>query len=486
MVFPVDDATKQAIQFFNSKPVPGLGKTGVYYDEESDRMFLNLFLASPLQSKKPFKLNGDYIPNWIHRFKDKPITLFKFNDHFEHPLIQGASKQINEKFQETKAVGRVLSPFDKPSDNKGTWRGVGEVLVAKVKEFLKSLDTDEVPIFNSPQFAYTEENDYDIRDPDPMHVTLTDDPAWPPEISMIKGVCEGPQDACMSKLRNASASHCEAGDTCYFCFVDALRELIDNSNSSLKIQNASSTQTKMSDQVNATKDSENKDTQNQNQNNTQDNLQNQAKDALQKVKDDFNSKVTNPEKADPKGTFDKAYDKNPNQNETPTVDPKVEALEKELAALKLKDRKSEIAKRIPLAMVTDVKSGGVSEKLLGEVVDYWVNTPKTPEEIGEFLGKQMEQIELVHNSVPKTAKASNQDNFNNQFTDEDIAAKMAGPKFDAPDVDNAANNEKIANASAGQGGIGNAWFMELSDMLVSPVSAKAKEGKGSPRRLIDL
>jgi hypothetical protein len=486
MVFPVDDPIKRAIQFFKSKPVP-TGKTGIYYDEDSDRMFINVFLASPLQSKKPFKLNGDYIPNWISKFAEKPITLFKFNDHFEHPLIEGAAKEINEKFQETKAIGRVRVPFDKPSDDKGTWRGVGEILVGKVKEFLKSLNTDEVPVFSSPQFSYTEENDYDIRDPDPMHVTLTDDPAWPQEISVIKGVCEGPQEGCMVQLQNASASHCEAGDKCYFCFVDALRELIDNGNSSLKIQNASTTQTKMSDQVNATKDSESKDTQNNNQN-TEDNLQNKAKDALQKVQDDFNSKVTNPEKADPKGTFDKAYgnDKNQTQNNTPTVDPKVEALEKELAALKLKDRKSEIAKRIPLAMVTDVKSGGVSEKLLTEVVDYWVNVDKTPEEIGEFLGKQMNQLEMVHNSIPKTAKASNQDNFNNQFTDEDIAAKMAGPKFDAPDVDNAANNEKIVNASAGQGGIGNDWFLDLGNMLVSPVSAKAKEGKGAPRRLIDL
>jgi hypothetical protein len=481
MVYPVDDPIKRAIQFFQGKPTPKQG-TGLYFDKESDRMFINVFLASPLQSKKPFKLNGDYIPEWISKFADKPITLFKFNDHFEHPLIAGASKSINEKFQETKAIGRVRLPFDKPSDDKGTWRGIGEILVGKVKEFLKSLDTDEVPVFSSPQFSYTEENDYDIRDPDPMHVTLTDDPAWPQEISVIKGVCEGDEGACMMQLQNASASHCEAGDKCYFCFVDALRELIDNSNSSLKIINASTNQ-KMSDQVNATKDSE-KDTQNQD---TQSKIDTQAKDALNKVKEDFNKKVTTPEKADPQGTFDKAYDKKENNNQTPTVDPKVEALEKELAALKLKDRKSEIAKRIPLAMVTDVKSGGVSEKLLTEVVDYWVNVDKTPEEIGEFLGKQMNQIEMVHSSVQKTAKASNSDSFNGKgFTDEDIAAKMAGPKFDAPDVDNAAKNEKIANASAGQGGIGNDWFLDFGNMLVSPVSAKAKEGKGAPRRLIDL
>jgi hypothetical protein len=101
-----------------------------------------------------------------------------------------------------------------------------------------------------------------------------------------------------------------------------------------------------------------------------------------------------------------------------------------------------------------------------------------PEEIGEFYDKQMKQIELT---IPqnKAAKASNSDSF----TDADIAAKLSGSndtQFDAPDVDNSTENEKIANASKGRG---DDWFMDFSGMLVSNVSKN--EGKGASRRMID-
>ena len=124
-------------------------------------------------------------------------------------------------------------------------------------------------------------------------------------------------------------------------------------------------------------------------------------------------------------------------------------------------------------MVVDVKSGGVNEKLLNEVVEYWVKTPLKPDEIGEFYKKQMEQLATV--SAPKVGKASNSESF----TDADIASKMAGEtQFDAPDVDNS-KDEKIANASADKNFFN---YLDFASMLVTNPSNVT--GKGSPRRLL--
>ena len=84
----------------------------------------------------------------------------------------------------------------------------------------------------------------------------------------------------------------------------------------------------------------------------------------------------------------------------------------------------------------------------------------------------MQTIEVMNPSKPRVGKASNQESF----TNEDIAARIT--KFDAPDVDNAKNNEeKIANASAGFD------YLEFAGMLVSNVS-KSK-GDGAARSMID-
>src|SRR4029078_8816622 len=163
MGFAPSESLKRAIKYFieQGKVDVPIDKMPMYYDKDSGRLFVNVFLASHIQSKNKFKFNREGLYNWIRDFAKKPIVLFKDKDHFEHPLIAGASREVNDRFQATKKVGEIIAPFDKPDDT-GTWRGIGEITIDKVKEFLRSLDTDEVPMFSSPQVAYNGP-DFDIK-----------------------------------------------------------------------------------------------------------------------------------------------------------------------------------------------------------------------------------------------------------------------------------------------------------------------------------
>jgi hypothetical protein len=435
------------------------------------------------------------MPNWVPKFEGNPIVMFKKGEHYDHPTILGASKSINRQYQETKSVGEVRHVFPKP-DQKKSWRGVGEILVSKVKEFLRSLDTDQVPMFSSPSVAYTGD-DYDIRDGDPMHVALTDDPAFPPEISRITGICEGDESSCLAKLANAKKQNYEAGNDDYVCFAEGMKELVlnnsvmlnKNNNTSLKISNSSKHLSNMENTNSETQTEGQKDQGTQTQTKSpaeisKEIIESQAKDALNKMINEQKQRTANPEKADPKGTFDKAYGINkeesqgePKKEEAITKED-LDEVKKQLAEQKAINRRNEIAKIIPLRMVTDVKSGGVSESLLTEVVDYWMKTPLEPKDIGEFYAKQESQIEVL-NPTPKSAKAS--------FTNQDIASKLANgstTQFDAPDADNSKENqnEKYANAAYDND---PAWALHFARMLVTPVSEKAQQGKGAPRRMID-
>ena len=501
MVLHPDEAVKRAIKFFTThKTSPD--KMGIYADPQSNRTFVNVFLASHIQSKKPFKFNKEYMPNWIPRFAHKPIVLFKWQNPdtgvstFEHPIIMGASKAVNEVIQEKKAVGEVLYPFPEP-DEAGTYRGVGEV-IPKVGAFLKELNTEEVPVFSSPQVAYAGP-DYDIKDCDPMHVCLTDDPAFPKEISVIKGVCEGDATSCMTQLQNASAHNFEAGSNSYLCFVDALKEVIVNSgklqkdNTYLKIQNANSNSdmpdsTTSGDNVSIDTDiSGSKDGNSPAMDTIIKRIETQANDALgrmfkewekttgQKATADKTEKASETEKPEDKGK--PAADK-PAAEESEEV----KALKQKVQNFELDNRRKAIAEKIPLQMVLDPKTNTVKDSLLKEFVDYWMDTNKTPEQIGELYGKQMAQLATVTNA-PKTAKASA---GNGDFTEEDIANAMTqndGPQFDFPDVDgdSAADKQKIANATAGD----NAWFLGFADVMVTPIRTPQKEHIGSPRRTLD-
>lgn len=453
---------------------------GIFSDSETGRMFVNLFLASHIQSRKPFRFNEQAMPNWVPKFQGKPIVLFKVGEHFEHPVIASASKEHNMQFQQTKAVGQVLYPFEKRQGI--AWRGIGEITIDKVKAFLKSLNTQQVPMFSSPQVAYTDP-DYDIKDADPMHVALTDDPAFPPDISMITGVCEGDQTACMQKLASASAHNYQAGNDCFVCFADAMRDIVFNNavaadvnnDSSLKISNFSNNLKMPDNNDNAGNNAAATQEQQQEKKSpaeiTQELIESKAKDAVNRMTAEIKARTETPQTADPVATMKKATEGvELIAAEGIKEDPKLTAALKELDALKLKDRKSEISKVIPLQMVTDHKSGGINNKLLSEYVEYWLNTKLEPAEIAKFYDKQMETIEVMNpTSKNRTAKASNQDTF----TNEDIAKEIT--KFDAPDVD----NSKIANASAGNG------FdpLEFAGMLVSNVSTK--KGEGSARSMMD-
>jgi hypothetical protein len=485
MVNQPDPALLRAIKFFEHKGAIPNNKMGLYSDS-SGRMFVNLFVASPVQSKNKFKFNGDYMPNWMPAFIERPITLHKIGDHFDHPTIANAARHVNEAFQETKAVGRIKHLFE--PDQKMTWRGIGEILVSKVKQFLKSLDTDEVPMFSSPSVAYTGD-DYDIREGIPMHVTLTDDPAFPPEISRITGVCEGDESACMAKLAQATRNNYEAGSTCKVCFTDAMRDLVlncavnQNNNTSLKMFNASiqnedmpneNSQNDASGQAGESKSPAQLSTEL---------IQKEAKDAVTKALADHTNRINN-EKPDPVQTFKKAYGlENEDNKEDKTDNIKkdevaskedLEKVKKELAEQKAINRRNAIAKIIPLRMVTDVKAGGVSESLLSEVVDYWMKTPLEPKDISEFYAKQESQIEVM-TPTQKVAKAS--------VSNDSIASQISNqePQFDAPDA-NASDNkdDKYANATVNGD---PAWFLDFSGMLVTNPSKNT--GKGAPRRLID-
>lgn len=503
MVLHPDEAVKRAIKFFTThKTSPD--KMGIYNDDASRRTFVNVFLASHVQSKKDFKFNKDYMQNWIPRFAHKPIVLFKWTNpvtqktSFEHPVIIGASKGFNEALQETKAVGEVLAPFPEP-DEAGTYRGVGEITIPKVAKFLKELNTEEVPVYNSPQVAYTGD-DYDIKDCDPMHVLLTDNPAFPAEISMIKGVCEGDQSECMTKLQTATANRFEAGSDGYACFVDSLKEIIINSgklqndNTYLKIQNANSD----SDMPDSTTAGENvtidTDISGSKDGNTPamdkiiSKITTQANDALGRMFKEW-EKTTGQKAIADKTSASQETEKKPDGEDKPAADKpaaeeseEVKALKEKVQGYETNERRKAIADKIPLQMVLDLKTQTVKESLLNEFVDFWMNSGKTPDEIGKIYEKQMAQLSTITNAPPKTAKASAGDG---NFTEEDIANAMSerdGPQFDFPDADSStADQTKIANATANN----SHWFLDFADTMVTPVRTQQKENVGSPRRMLD-
>lgn len=484
MVYEADPALKRAIKFFKEQTVvQNQDGTPVYYDKSSDRFFANIFIASALPSKNNFTLNGPYMKDWINGFQERPIVLFKKGDHYAHPTLAEASKEVDEQFQQSKKVGLVKHIFE--PDENFTFRGVGEIVISKVKDFLKALKTEIVPMFTSPSMSYYG-NDHDIRKATPRHVALTDDPAFPPEISRITGICEGPEAPCLTKL--AEAKNAGAGEKEFVCFGDAIEDLVLNAaadNTSLKIIDFKSN---LSDMVDKSKDSEAgseqiTETEDKNKKTpaeiTEEIIKTKAKEAFDKMIEDHKAKLQSNEKADPKATFDKAAG-NEKKNEdtgsnTENIDYKtqLDEVNKKLAAQELINRKNEIAKRIPIAMVTDVKSGGVNEKLLEEVVNYWVDVKdKTPEQIGEFLEKQTLQVEAVNSAkIPKKAEGSNE----KSLSDNELAEQMS-TRFDAPDADS--NREKHAEAAAKEA----AWQYELAGMLVSNVSKEV--GKGAPRRIL--
>jgi hypothetical protein len=524
-----DEAAKRALKFFVDNPPGQKEKTGLYFDPLSNRMFVNLFLISDSNHKKPWKVNGDYIRDWIPTARNSPIVIFKKdNGHFDHPLIKNATIEENSAFQETKSVGRTIREFLDPHI-KGAWRGLGEILVPKVKQFLKELNTKEVPIYTSPQIHYpSSEDDYNIRKAVYMHSALTDMPSFPPEVSNIRAVCEGGDAlACYHKIANATLNNLEAGESQKYCFVDAMREILTKNNTYLKIDSATSESVKkMSDQKYAS--GSDTDQSNPPTNTNKDNsavkgqvIDLKTAEQLTKkfVEDAFNRNQQQlNEKADPLKTFKKAYgikgsesedqdedekDKD-NNNNKPTGDEgkasqkldditakRIADLEATNKALAHKERIAAIKDVIPLQLVLDPKTNSIDTTLLKEQVELWDKSQLAPEDIAKHYQREMKRMEiLVQTSARRTAKASISDDELADFIQERQA-----PKFDAPntkignasaDEDEDDNNEVIKNASAsGSNNLSPTWFLDFANTVVTPVTPGKTEQVGASRRMID-
>src|SRR4249920_258432 len=440
-----DEAAKRALKFFVDNPPGQKERTGLYFDPLSNRMFVNLFLISDSNHKKPWKVDGDYIKDWIPTARNSPIVIFKKdNGHFDHPLIKNASIQENSAFQETKSVGRTIREFLDPHI-KGAWRGLGEILVPKVKQFLKELNTKEVPIYTSPQIHYpSSEDDYNIRKAIYMHSALTDMPSFPPEVSNIRAVCEGDALACYHKIANATLNNLEAGESQKYCFVDAMREILTKNNTYLKIDSATSESVKkMSDQKYASgsdTDQSNPPTNSNKDNSAVKVIDLQTAEQLTKkfVEDAFNRNQQQlNEKADPLKTFKKAYgikgegegepepadnaENNKDENgEKGNEDAKqgkqsldaatakrIADLEATNRALAHKERIAAIKDVIPLQLVLDYKTQAVDPALLKEQIELWDKSSLAPEEIAKHYQREMKRMEiLVQTSARRTAKAS--------------------------------------------------------------------------------
>jgi hypothetical protein len=532
--FEQDEAAKRALKFFVENPPSQKEKTGLYYDALSNRMFVNLFLISDTNHKKPWKVNGDYIPDWIPTARETPIVLFKKdNGHFDHPLIKNASIDANSLFQESKAVGRCRREFPDPF-NPGSWRGLGEITISKVKQFLKELNIKEVPIYSSPQIHYpATEDDYDIKKAVYMHSALTDMPSFPPEVSRIRAVCEGDAVSCYQKIANASVQRFEAGESGHHCFVDAIKEILYKAkakgNTYLKIEKGEKQSVKeMSDQKYATgsDESNNNNSTNQNQQGKPDNSAVKVVDletakTLTKdfVEEAFNrrQKQLN-EAADPVGTFNKSYgidsnnnnknkkgseqepdETNENDNEKPDenpsqkLDPKTQAVIDKLVSankeLQHKERIAAIKDVIPLELVLDHKTNSIDPALLKEQIELMDKSSLSIEEIAKHYKGQMKRLEiLVQTNTRRTAKAS--------MSNDELASYVQERqvKFDAPNkIGNASttgtgddDEEVIKNASlGGNNNLNPLWYLEFADAVVTPVTNKEDpKVMGSPRRMI--
>jgi hypothetical protein len=528
-----DEAAKRALKFFVDNPLSEKEKTGLYFDPLSNRMFVNLFLISDSNHKKPWKVNGDYIANWIPTARNSPIVLFKKDSgHFDHPLIKNASIEDNSAFQETKSVGRTIREFLDPRV-KGAWRGLGEILVPKVKQFLKELNTKEVPIYTSPQIHYSaSEDDYNITKAVYMHSALTDMPSFPPEVSNIRAVCEGDALACYHKIANATINQLEAGESQKYCYVDAMREILNKSknNTYLKIDSATSQSVKkMSDQKYAT----GSDTDQSTATNTNTNKDNsavkvidlQTAEQLTKkfVEDAFNRNQQQlNEKADPVKTFEKAYgikkkgsdepepddddqgDRDKDERRRKEEDPGAQAkgkldnitakriadLEAQNEALAHKERIAAIKDVIPLQLVLDPKTNTIDPAILKEQIELWDKSKLSPEDIAKHYAKEMKRMEiLVQTSARRTAKASISEDELADFIQE-----REGTKFQAPNnkignasaTDEDEDNEVIKNASAsGANNLSQLWYLDFANAVVTPVTNRKTEETGAPRRMID-
>lgn len=253
-------------EYFKNTPYGAKNKDNILVTHDN-RVFIRTMIAMPGVNRHGWGMDEQFIPYNIGTIKGIPLTFALQKDRtssagtqitFPHPTINNAPHRINEGFQEAYIIGKYLGHEDKPDANK-VWHGLAEVTNEKAKEYYGNLYTTEqegtFPVTVSPQVLHynnEENNRQALKRWWFQHVTITDDPAYPPEFARISSACIGTEDKCIPEIKKAGPDmilnehqapvyHVVDASNCPICVKDALVELSTkvNENSSLMTKSAS-------------------------------------------------------------------------------------------------------------------------------------------------------------------------------------------------------------------------------------------------------
>jgi hypothetical protein len=530
-------------------------KAGLYYQKSTNRLFLNLFVLNPrVSNSKGWRVieeSPDY-DNSLNTVIGAPITLWRHpaTNDFDHPqlLRSDASNEENLAYIQSQGVGIALTKYLQKEN--GDVRTLAEFTEPNVKAKLinwletgKIPDPNDLPLFTSPELAHFDPRDA-IKKFWITHIALVSNPAFPREVSIIKGApCAGDQVSCGAKLAAASADRIATTTECKGTQVEDL--LIRSYHISKSA--ASNTIYLMSLNDQQSKGTPQGGTNNSAIANFQQSLDNARKvgsmtysEAMAAVNRQFNDSQqsipaagtvniftgqANPNplgninteaaaksegqapqsQEPPKQPETKADSNNSQENNRqapdvnkkdsdkqtaaspPAADPEKEAMKATIKRFEDKEKKDEIAKRIPVAAFLNAE-GQFDEKKANSLVEFWFSSNKKLEDIEQYYKDNppapvaMKVAAAQVASSPSKAKASASPDYGTEMYKYDMneLGEDASEKIDEdPDA-----QMMIDNASAGISE--DLWFLGLQKLVVlnDPNAPPQDKGKGSPRSVI--
>lgn len=427
-------------------------KAGLYYDRPSNRLFLNLFVLNPrIPNSKGWNVieqgNPDYEPS-LDTVIGAPITLWRHpaTNDFDHPQIfrDNASNEEHLDYIQSQRVGIALTKYTQKEN--GDVRTLAEFIEPNVKAKLvnwletgKIPDPNDLPLFTSPELAHFDPRE-SIKKFWITHIALVSHPAFPKEVSMIKGApCAGDHVSCGAKLAVASEEIKECKGTqledlltrSYHIGISAASNTIDlmsmNSTNDQSTRQFGTGTSNNSAIANFTQSLDNARKVgsmtyneamaavhkqfNESQQSTQTNPpspntvniftgqvgQPQGSNLAEAAKSEGQQQgTTNTQQEPPKQPETKADqkpgetqapdDKNSKQQvppAPPTADPEKEAMKATIKRFEEKEKKDEIAKAIPVAAFLS-NDGQFDEKKANSLVEFWFSSNKKIDEITQY------------------------------------------------------------------------------------------------------
>jgi hypothetical protein len=536
-------------------------KAGLYYQKSTNRLFLNLFVLNPrVANSKGWNVvedSPDYEQS-LDTVIGAPITLWRHpaTNDFDHPqlLRSDASNEDNLQYIQSQGVGIALTKY---RQNNGDVRTLGEFIEPNVKAKLinwletgKIPDANDLPLFTSPELAHFDPRE-SIKKFWITHIALVSNPAFPREVSIIRGSpCAGDAISCGQKLAAASQDivpECKGtqvedllirsyhiaksaasntihlmsmnndssntrqginptntqaianfqqsldnarkvGSMTYTEAMAAVNKQFNDSQQETKATNLPQTVNIFTGQVGqpgGTPDNNEAAKQGQQQGQTGQTNTN----ANEPPKQPETKADSSPDNNNNKQAPDVNNNNNNNNKDTEKPDPEKDAMKATIKRFEDKEKKDEIAKKIPVACFLN-PDGQFDEKKANSLIEFWFTSNKKLDDIEQYYKDNPPAP--VAMKVPAAGAAGGPGKARASTTPDTETYKYDMNELGGDDrIDNKEELDDdpdaqlmIDNASAGVPD--DLWFIGLQKLVIldDPNAPPRDKGKGSPRSVI--